>query len=163
MVIILLLVLLTVIVVWRSGKYELITGRLYAFITHTTQDAKEDAVREIKQNLFRDLHELSREQEGLKLLEIGTGSGLNFKFMPPGCELVCVEPEPCYDPYIYKNAEKFVKSSTVQIVHQPAGDLDMFEDDYFDGVIVTHLLCLIPDEMRLLRAIRRVLKPVSYS
>ena len=43
----------------------------------------------------------------IEVLEIGAGSGANFKYYPKGTNIMCVDPNPYFDSYIKQNSEEF--------------------------------------------------------
>ena len=117
-----------------------------------------------KRKLFQDLHEKAKtHKEPLRLLEVGAGSGANFKFYPKGVKMVCLEPKVEFASHMEASAKKDLNAESLELVHAYARDLEMFEDSSFDAVIVTLVLCSIDDQKSVLAAIKRVLKPVSIS
>jgi ubiquinone/menaquinone biosynthesis C-methylase UbiE len=92
-----------------------------------------------------------------KVLEIGAGTGANLAYYGPGIEsLTMTEPE---QPMIKRLQPKVREHSpAAQVLRAPAEDLP-FEDDSFDTVVSTLVLCGVDDQPRALRELRRVLKP----
>ena len=88
-----------------------------------------------------------------RTLEIGAGTGANVDLYPDAVtELVLAEPaEP-----MAKRLEH--KHPHAHVVHAPAEALP-FEDDSFDTVVVTLVLCTVRDVDQSLREIDRVVKP----
>ena len=92
-----------------------------------------------------------------RVLEIGAGTGLNIEHYPATVdEIVLTEP----DPHMRKRLERKARSSSRRwrIVDSPAAPLS-FGDGEFDTVVVTLVLCTVPDVPAALSEIRRVLKP----
>ena len=92
-----------------------------------------------------------------RVLEVGIGSGLNLPFY--GREvaaLVAVEPS--------AKLAAMTREKTpglpfpVEVVERSAEELPL-DDRSFDTAVVTWVLCSIPDPVRALREIRRVLRP----
>jgi ubiquinone/menaquinone biosynthesis C-methylase UbiE len=101
-------------------------------------------------------HGLLAEANG-SVLEIGAGTGLNLAHYNGRIEsLVLTEPEPAMLRRLQKKAREEAPLAT--ILRAPAEDLP-FEDDSFDTVIATLVLCGVDDQARSVREIRRVLKP----
>lgn len=91
------------------------------------------------------------------VLELGAGTGLNLPHYPVGLErLVLAEPEPNMAETLRRRAEKLGRQ--VEIVRAP-GELLPFEDDSFDTVVSTLVLCTVVDPARTLAEVRRVLRP----
>jgi ubiquinone/menaquinone biosynthesis C-methylase UbiE len=92
-----------------------------------------------------------------RVLEIGGGTGANLPFYPEGIdELVIAEPE---EPMARRLEHKLVGHSLpARVVRAPAEELP-FEDQSFDFVVSTLVLCTVDDPVRALGEIRRVLRP----
>ena len=92
-----------------------------------------------------------------KVLEVGGGTGANLAFYGPGVtSLTITEP----DPSMLKRLERRVESEApgATVLRAPAEDLP-FDDDTFDVVVSTLVLCGVDDQPRAAREIRRVLRP----
>ena len=92
-----------------------------------------------------------------RVLEIGAGTGLNLGYYPDTLErLVLTEPS---EPMAARLKERVAKSHMAcEIVAAPAEKLP-FEDDSFDTVVSTLVLCTVPDPEATIAEIRRVLAP----
>jgi ubiquinone/menaquinone biosynthesis C-methylase UbiE len=93
-----------------------------------------------------------------RVLEIGIGSGLNLPFYSSQVEcLYGVEPSA----ELQKMAEERAKRSNlrVEFLLQSAEDAIGLADESVDTVVMTWTLCSIPDPMRALAQMKRVLKP----
>jgi ubiquinone/menaquinone biosynthesis C-methylase UbiE len=92
-----------------------------------------------------------------QVLEIGAGTGVNLPLYGAEVEsLAFTEPEA---PMV-KRLQRRVREQTrpVTVLRAPAEDLP-FEDNSFDTVVSTLVLCTVNDQPRALREIRRVLRP----
>lgn len=92
-----------------------------------------------------------------RVLELGAGTGLNLDLYPLDvADLTLVEP----DPHMVKQLRKRVSElgSAAEVVEAPGENLP-FEDDSFDTVVVTLVLCTVPNPTVTLAEIKRVLKP----
>jgi ubiquinone/menaquinone biosynthesis C-methylase UbiE len=92
-----------------------------------------------------------------RVLEIGAGTGSNLPFYGSGVEsLTMTEP----DEPMLRRLERKVRAQTLEvtILRAPAEDLP-FDDDTFDTVVSTLVLCGVDDQPRALRELRRVLRP----
>ncbi|MFC4765998.1 class I SAM-dependent methyltransferase [Effusibacillus consociatus] len=104
--------------------------------------------REIRKNLVR-------KAEG-KVLEIGSGTGLNFPFYEKAEQVIAIEPEPL----MREKSIPRVTAARVRIEVISAGAEDLpFPDNSFDTVVGTLVLCTIPDSYKAMEEIRRVCKP----
>ena len=95
-------------------------------------------------------------QAGGRVLEIGGGTGANLPFYNGEVEtLVVTEPEPAMLKRLQRKARE--QAPLAKVVRAAVEDLP-FEDDSFDTVVSTLVLCGV-DQERALREIRRVLRP----
>lgn len=92
-----------------------------------------------------------------RVLEIGGGTGANLPFYGPAVEeLVVTEPE---EPMARRLEKKLLGySRQVRVLRVPAEQLP-FEDESFDVVVTTLVLCTVTDQSRSLQEAHRVLKP----
>ncbi|WP_336213411.1 class I SAM-dependent methyltransferase [Nonomuraea sp. LPB2021202275-12-8] len=91
-----------------------------------------------------------------RVLEVGAGNGLNFPHYPAGVtEVVAVEPEHL----LRAAAERAAATAPVPVVVVPghAGSLP-FDADSFDAVVLSLVLCSVPDQRVTLAEVRRVLR-----
>ena len=92
------------------------------------------------------------------VMEIGIGSGLNLPFYSSKVECVYgVEPSP----ELQKMAEERAKraNTKVEFLSQSAEDAIDLADQSVDTVVMTWTLCSIPDPMKALAQMKRLLKP----
>jgi ubiquinone/menaquinone biosynthesis C-methylase UbiE len=92
-----------------------------------------------------------------RVLEVGAGTGANLTQYGPGVTALTVT-EP--DVSMLKRLERRVGTEApyTVVLRAPAEDLP-FEDDTFDVVVSTLVLCGVDDQPRAVREIRRVLRP----
>lgn len=91
-----------------------------------------------------------------RVLEVGCGTGANFRFYGPLESLVAIEP----DPHMRKRAEVAMASLRfpAQLLSASAEALP-FDDASFDTVVCSFVLCTIPDARAAAQEMHRVLKP----
>jgi ubiquinone/menaquinone biosynthesis C-methylase UbiE len=91
------------------------------------------------------------------VLEIGAGTGANLPHYGPGvAELSLTEPEAAMARRLERRVAEVRPDAMV--LRAPAEDLP-FDDDSFDAVVSTLVLCGVDDQQRALRQVRRVLRP----
>lgn len=93
-----------------------------------------------------------------RVLEVGAGSGLNFPFYDQRRvkELIALEPSAELRRMASSAADDI--SLPIILVNAPAEAIPL-ESNSLDTVLMTYTLCSIPDPVRGLREMRRVLKP----
>jgi ubiquinone/menaquinone biosynthesis C-methylase UbiE len=93
-----------------------------------------------------------------RVLEVGAGTGLNFRHYAPGVELCAIEPSPA----MRRRAEERARDPRVQAkIRLQDGDVQAlpFGDEELDAVVTTFVLCSVRDLMGAARELRRVLRP----
>jgi len=92
-----------------------------------------------------------------RAIEIGAGTGLNFKYYPTTVtEVVAVEPEP----YLRAKAEAAAATAPVPVrVVNGTADALPAEDSSFDVAVASLVLCSVPTQATALAEARRVLRP----
>ena len=114
-----------------------------------SRKSEEAGLRAMRQQLLADA--------AGRVLEIGAGTGANLPHYNGAVEsLVVTEPEPPMLRRLQRAAHEHVPSA--RVLRAPAEDLP-FEDDSFDTVVSTLVLCGVDDQPRALREARRVLRP----
>lgn len=94
-----------------------------------------------------------------RVLELGAGTGLNLGLYPQAIEtLTMVEPDPHMTKQLRQKLADSGRSAEISVVEAPGEDLP-FPDGSFDTVVVTLVLCTVPDQAATLAEIKRVLAP----
>ena len=91
------------------------------------------------------------------VLEIGGGTGANLGHLPAGGDLAHRHRARRLDAQAPR-APAPAEAPATMVLRAPAEDLP-FEDDTFDVVVSTLVLCGVDDQPRAVREIRRVLRP----
>lgn len=131
--------------------YDATWGRMFsAFYDRAFAASEEAGLRSMRR-------ELLCKARG-RVLELGSGTGLNLELYPrEGLDsLTLTEPDPHMFKQLRPRAEKNCPGA--DLVQAGAEDLP-FADDSFDTVVVTLVLCTVPDQPAALREISRVLAP----
>jgi ubiquinone/menaquinone biosynthesis C-methylase UbiE len=93
---------------------------------------------------------------GGKILEVGVGTGKNFPYYPPGADVTGVD---ISDRMIIIAKRKAVEHGLPFRIEE--GDVQNLAcpDDSFDTAVATFVFCSVPDPVRGLRELRRVVRP----
>lgn len=91
-----------------------------------------------------------------EVLEIGSGTGLNFPFYVNAKKVTAIEPEPLMKQLSLPRAQQ--AHVHIEVLSADAENLP-FPDNHFDSVVCTLVLCTIPDPIKALEEISRVCKP----
>ena len=101
-----------------------------------------------KRRLFSDLRG--------PILELGPGTGANFRYLRRGTRLAVVEPDPHVHPRLFARAER--DGIELSIVGLQGGAIDL-PDASVGTVIASLVLCSVDDPALVLAEVRRVLQP----
>ena len=91
-----------------------------------------------------------------RILFLAVGTGLDIQFFPPGLELTGIDISPRMLDRARPRAAAY--PGTLELREMDVHDLD-FEDATFDQVFTSCTFCSVPDPVRGLESLRRVLKP----
>jgi ubiquinone/menaquinone biosynthesis C-methylase UbiE len=93
-----------------------------------------------------------------KILFLAVGTGLDIAFFPPGHEITGIDISPRMLEKARPRAAAYPASGTIDLREMDVHDLD-FEDGTFDQIFTSCTFCSVPDPVRGLESLRRVLKP----
>ena len=146
----------------RSLKYH-IHQRLCAWVLNrfALKMNKGKQIKSEKQKLFQNMFVYKdKVRRDLKVLEVGSGAGANLDFFPPNTKLVTIDPNPHFLGYIKNNLQKNRTVISADFIEGVAENMP-FEDNNFDIVVCTLVLCRVQDVEKAVEEIKRVLKRVS--
>jgi len=137
--------------VGRTLSQVSLWGRIFALGYEPFQALSERAgTRALRRRLL--------EQASGRVLEVGAGTGLNLPhYTEQVSELVLLEPEEPMAHQLERHLGR-KRARTATVVRAPGEELP-FEDDSFDYVVTTFVLCTVDDPERTLAEFDRVLKP----
>ena len=93
---------------------------------------------------------------GGTVVEVGPGTGTNFRYYSRNIHWIGVEPNRYMHPYLQRAAE--AAGLPIEVLLGRAENLSL-PDESADAVVATAVLCSVRDPHRALKEIRRVLKP----
>jgi ubiquinone/menaquinone biosynthesis C-methylase UbiE len=107
----------------------------------------------------RKYHQLKREHFGglpHTVLELGAGTGANFRYLDRGTHVIALEPNLHMHPYLRAAAARHgvtvdVRAGVAEQIPLPDGSVE--------AVIASLVLCTVSDPARTLAEVRRVLQP----
>lgn len=125
--------------------------KLFASVYDPIMDRFEPSLFKIRKKLISDLSGT--------ILDVGSGTGPNFRFFKPGTRIISVEPSES----MLKIARKKV-SKKQQIEFHACGITDPIMDSYIpdnslDAIVCTLVLCSVADPNQALKNFSRWLKP----
>lgn len=112
-----------------------------------------------KRELFSNLQEFAGPSGKLTLLEVGCGTGANFKFYPPGCRVTCIDPNPNFEKFLFKSVAENRQLQFERFLVAAGEDMHQVTDGSVDVVVCTLVLCSVKNQEKILREVCRVLRP----
>ncbi len=91
-----------------------------------------------------------------EIVELGSGVGANFRYLPPGTRVIAVEPNPAMHSRLRARA---VRHKIELELHDVVGEQLDLPDASAEMVVSSLVLCTVPDPARVLAEIQRVLRP----
>lgn len=109
---------------------------------------------ERKRSLFKGL-------TGKRVLELGPGTGTNFKYLPENMEWTGVDQNPEHTDYLLRNAQHQGHPPATLMLHTASieGYLRQCKDNSLDNIVGTKVLCAVGDASGVVSEVHRVLKP----
>jgi len=116
-------------------------------------DFMEGLVERSRYSRWREL--LWSKVEGVNILEVGVGTGKNFPYYPKGVDITAIN----FSEKMLYRAEKKASGFDIKVhlEKMDAQNLE-FEDNTFDTVVATFVLCSVPDPIKGLYEVARVCK-----
>jgi len=133
-----------------GALYDATWGRAFSALYDRILKGTEDAGMREKRR------EVLAQARG-RTIDVGAGTGANLGLFPDGLtEIVMAEP----DPHMSKRLRAKLAETGAEVELVAAGAERLpFEDDSFDTVVFTLVLCTVPDPAAALTEAARILKP----
>lgn len=116
-----------------------------------------------KRKLFDSMNKyfetLSKSENVITVLEIGPGTGDNFKYYKSAIKLTTIDLNPLLEKTAQKLSAEYPWVDIVESRVANAEQMTCFEDNSFDIVCGTLIMCCINDNESALSEIHRILKP----
>lgn len=137
--------------------------RLFPWMAFNITFSYNHKMHKNKRELFRNVASFANLDGTLRLLEIGCGSGANFRFYPDGCTVICTDPNPHFQKYLRRSMDANAHLTYEEVAVVSGENMEEFEDESVDVVVGTLVLCSVQNVPQVLREVRRVLRPVSLT
>ncbi|XP_037579802.1 thiol S-methyltransferase METTL7B-like [Dermacentor silvarum] len=98
-----------------------------------------------------------REEDALRVLEIGAGSGANFEHVTRKIKYTNVDPNPEFGEVFLKELNNHPQVELERWVQCPGENMDDLKNEQFDVVLFTYILCSVQDGRKVLEEAKRVL------
>lgn len=125
-----------------------VRGRFNAWLLDALDGYMHRKYGALKERLFHDMPPT--------VIELGAGSGANFRYYPRGTRVVAVEPNVRMHARLRRRAERL---GLVLDLHAEGGESLALESGSVDFVCATLVLCSVSDPEAVVREVRRILAP----
>lgn len=141
------------------GVWSWICKRWFPYFLSSFTVTYNEQMASKKRELFSSLPEFKGPSGTLSLLEVGCGTGANFKFYPSGCRVTCLDPNPNFEKFLFKSIVQNRHLQFERFVVAAGEDMHQVADGSVDAVVCTLVLCSVDSQEQILREVRRVLRP----
>ncbi|XP_053564210.1 putative methyltransferase-like protein 7A isoform X2 [Bombina bombina] len=141
------------------GLWDPVAKKLLPYLLERMTPTYNKHMKEQKRDLFSHLNEFNSALGQLTLLEVGCGTGANFQFYPPGCKVICVDPNPNFKKFLSKSLAENKHVDSRDFVVASGDNMPQVKDASVDVVVCTLVLCSVQDVEGVLAEVLRVLRP----
>ncbi|XP_068123465.1 thiol S-methyltransferase TMT1A-like [Hyperolius riggenbachi] len=141
------------------GVLKSITNVLFPYFLDRMTDSYNKLMEKEKKSLFSNMSDFAGPSKELRLLEIGCGTGANFKFYPSGCKVNCLDINPNFQKFLSKNQALNDHLKYEGFLVASADNMTPVADASMDVVVCTLLACSLPNTPAMLKEVKRVLRP----
>ncbi|XP_063300858.1 thiol S-methyltransferase TMT1A-like [Pelobates fuscus] len=141
------------------GIWDKIIKKVFPALLFRLTKMYNKSMEGIKRDLFSNLSDFENASKEINLLEIGCGTGANFKFYPNGCKITCLDLNPNFQSYLSKSQAESDHLKFEGFVVASADNMSPVPDASMDVVVCTLLVCSVPNTPKILDEVWRVLKP----
>ncbi|XP_040196749.1 methyltransferase-like protein 7A isoform X1 [Rana temporaria] len=141
------------------GIWDLVVKKLFPLFISKFTVSYNKAMEEQKKSLFSNLSDFAGSSKELRLLDVGCGSGANFKFYPNGCRVTCLDLNPNFQTFLSKSQAENDHLKYDEFLVASADNMTPVADASMDVVVCTLLACSVPSTPAVLKEVQRVLRP----
>ncbi|KAM5182329.1 thiol S-methyltransferase TMT1A-like [Mantella aurantiaca] len=141
------------------GIWGLVIKKIFPLFISRMTITYNKVMEEQKKSLFGNISDFMGSSKEIKLLEVGCGSGANFKFYPSGCRVTCLDLNPNFQKFLSKSQEESDHLRFDGFLVASADNMTPVADASMDVVVCTLLVCSVPSTPAVLKEVQRVLRP----
>ncbi|XP_075055394.1 thiol S-methyltransferase TMT1A-like [Mixophyes fleayi] len=146
-------------VLYYLGMWDSLAKKVHPHILVKFTNIYNKLMEDHKRNLFSNISDYASTSKELRLLEVGCGTGANFKFYPSGCRVTCLDLNPNFKTYLCKSQAENDHLKYEGFLVASADNMTPVADASMDVVVCTLVFCSVPSSPAVLKEIHRVLKP----
>ncbi|XP_068123464.1 thiol S-methyltransferase TMT1A-like [Hyperolius riggenbachi] len=146
-------------ILYYIGVLKYITNILFPYCMDRLTDSYNKLMEKEKRSLFSSMSDFAGPSKELRLLEVGCGTGANFKYYPRGCKVNCLDINPNFQKFLRKNQALNDHLKYEGFLVASADNMTPVADASMDVVVCTLLACSVPNTPAMLKEVKRVLRP----
>lgn len=123
--------------------------KFMAWLLSRAENLEEETYRKEKRSLLKI-------KPNSTVLEIGPGAGVNLRYYPKSIKWIGIEPNPEMNKHIETKAKEL--GSKIELINCDAENIPI-KDNSIDYVVSTLVLCSAKNPSKVVKEIKRVLKP----
>ncbi|XP_044141263.1 methyltransferase-like protein 7A isoform X2 [Bufo gargarizans] len=143
------------------GIWDSFIRKRFPFFMNIFSDIYNKFMEDQKRRHFSNISDFSCDSKELRLLELGCGTGANFKFYPRGCKVTCLDVNPNFQKFLSKSQAENDHLTYDRFLVASADNMTPVADGSMDVVVCTLLTCSVLNTPAVLKEIQRVLRPVN--
>ena len=135
----------------KEGFYSKLFARFY---DPFMESMEQRVLSRYRKQLLEPLHG--------QILEVGSGTGINFKLYPKGCHVVASEPSEHMLKYAQERLKMEPVEAEIELVLAGVGSQELEKHvpaNGFDAIVCTLVLCTIPEPEAAVESFKKWLKP----
>ncbi|XP_053311787.1 putative methyltransferase-like protein 7A [Spea bombifrons] len=141
------------------GIWDKMVKKIFPYLLCKLTAMYNKSMEQIKKDLFSNVSDFASSSKELTLLEIGCGTGANFKFYPDGCRVTCMDLNPNFQSFLSESQAKCDHLKFERFLVASADNMSQVADNSMDVVVCTLLVCSVPNTPKVLKEVQRVLRP----
>ncbi|XP_077339842.1 thiol S-methyltransferase TMT1A-like [Lithobates pipiens] len=156
---ILAVILLPLYILYYLGIWGFILKKIFPLFVSRISVSYNKVMENYKNSLFSNLSDFAGSTKELKLLDVGCGTGANFRFYPNGCRVTCLDCNPNFQTFLRKSQAENDHLKYDGFLLASADNMTSVADASMDVVVCTLLTCSVPSTPAVLEEVLRVLRP----
>ncbi|XP_078540068.1 thiol S-methyltransferase TMT1B-like [Lissotriton helveticus] len=141
------------------GVWQPLANKMFPYVLATFSHVYNRKMHSFKKTLFTNILDFASPGGKLNILEVGSGTGTNFQFFPPGCRVTCTDPNPDIERFLGKSVAENDHVRFTRFLVASGEDMSAVASGSADAVVCTLVLCSVRNVEGVLKEVVRVLRP----